>query len=98
MGSENDINTWAQLFLKYIISHPTVTCVIPATSNPKNLLNNLSAEMGRCMIKEIEGIWLSFLKVVNLLVGQATNNGRRGEGKLPDEKMRKKMVEYYEGL
>ena len=61
---ENDMHTWAQFFLKYIISHPAVTCIIPATSNPKNLLDNLSA----------------------------------GEGKLSGEKLRKKMVEFFEGL
>ena len=58
------INTWAKFFLKYIISYPPLTCVIPATSNPKKLLDNLSA----------------------------------GNGKLPYENLRKKMVEYFEGL
>ena len=61
---ENDMNTWAQFFLKYIIAHPAVTCIIPATSNPKNLLDNLGA----------------------------------GNGKLPDEQMRRKMVEYFEKM
>lgn len=38
--------TWAQFFLKFIISNPAVTCVIPGTANPKHLLDNLGAAMG----------------------------------------------------
>lgn len=44
---DNNIDTWAQYFLKYIISNPAVTCVIPATSNQKNLLDNLNAGEGK---------------------------------------------------
>ena len=35
--------TWAELFLKYVISHPAVTCVIPATANLQHLEQNMSA-------------------------------------------------------
>lgn len=38
--------TWAQFFLKFIISNPAVTCVIPGTANPKHVLDNLGAAMG----------------------------------------------------
>ncbi len=62
--SEFDCNSWAQYFLKYIISHPAVTCVIPATSDPKHMKDNIGAAYG----------------------------------KLPDEKMRNKMVEYLEHI
>ena len=31
------INTWSELYLKFIISHPDVTCVIPATSKTKHM-------------------------------------------------------------
>jgi diketogulonate reductase-like aldo/keto reductase len=34
---------WAQLFLKYIVSHPAVTCVIPATSRVNHLEENIAA-------------------------------------------------------
>jgi diketogulonate reductase-like aldo/keto reductase len=37
------INTWASFFLKYIISNPHVTCVIPATSKPEHLKENVAA-------------------------------------------------------
>ncbi|MCB9638671.1 MAG: aldo/keto reductase [Myxococcales bacterium] len=38
--------SWAQVFLKFILSHPQVTCVIPGTSKPKHLLDNLRAGHG----------------------------------------------------
>lgn len=39
-------NSWGQFFLKYIISHPAVTCVIPATSKPRHMQDNLEAGFG----------------------------------------------------
>jgi diketogulonate reductase-like aldo/keto reductase len=56
--------SWAQFFLKFLISHPAVTCAIPATSRVDHMRENMGA-----------------LK-----------------GPLPDEKTRKKMVQYVEGL
>ena len=38
--------TWGQFFLKFIISHPAVTCVIPATSKPHHMKDNLEAGFG----------------------------------------------------
>lgn len=35
--------TWAQLFLKYVLSHPAVTCVIPATASVGHLEQNMAA-------------------------------------------------------
>ncbi len=34
--------SWAQLFLKFVISHPSVTCAIPATSNPDHMKENMA--------------------------------------------------------
>ena len=45
--TEFDCASWAQFFLKYILSHPAVTCVIPATSKPKHLVDNMGAGTGR---------------------------------------------------
>jgi diketogulonate reductase-like aldo/keto reductase len=45
-ATEYDIESWAGFFLKYIISHPAVTCVIPATSNPLHMEDNLAAGEG----------------------------------------------------
>ena len=58
------ILNWAQFFLKFILSHPSVTCVIPGTSNPNHLLENIQA----------------------------------GNGSFPDEKIRKKMLDYFRRL
>jgi diketogulonate reductase-like aldo/keto reductase len=38
--------SWGQFFLKFIISHPAVTCVIPATSKPRHMRDNLEAGSG----------------------------------------------------
>ena len=38
--------SWAQLFLKFVISHPAVTCAIPATSKVQHLVDNLQAAVG----------------------------------------------------
>lgn len=46
-AADFDCSSWGQFFLKYIISHPAVTCVIPGTSKVKHLLDNLGAGTGR---------------------------------------------------
>jgi aryl-alcohol dehydrogenase-like predicted oxidoreductase len=63
-AAEFDCASWAQFFLKYILAHPAVTCVIPATSKVKHLEDNMQAGLGR----------------------------------LPDAKMREKMVAYLNTL
>ncbi len=63
-AKEIDCNSWAQVFLKFIISHPAVTCAIPATSKVKHMADNMQAITGA----------------------------------LPDVKMRKTMVNYFEML
>jgi len=47
IAAELDCTSWAQLFLKFIIGHPAVTCPIPATSNPAHVADNLQAAFGR---------------------------------------------------
>lgn len=42
-SDEYNIKTWSQFFLKFIISNPAVTCVIPATSNPNHSEENMEA-------------------------------------------------------
>jgi diketogulonate reductase-like aldo/keto reductase len=39
--------SWAQLLLKYILAEPAVTCVIPATRDPRHMAGNLAAGYGR---------------------------------------------------
>jgi aryl-alcohol dehydrogenase-like predicted oxidoreductase len=38
--------SWAELFLKFVVSHPAVTCAIPATSKPEHLRQNMNAGTG----------------------------------------------------
>ena len=45
-AAEIGIATWAQYFLKWIVSHPAVTCAIPATSKPEHMKDNLGAAAG----------------------------------------------------
>jgi diketogulonate reductase-like aldo/keto reductase len=56
--------SWPQFLLKFIVSHPAVTCAIPATSNPAHMRENLVA----------------------------------GRGAMPDAAMRRRMVDYFQGL
>jgi diketogulonate reductase-like aldo/keto reductase len=46
-AKEIDCENWAQFFLKFIISHPAVTCAIPATSRVDHLQENMMAAYGR---------------------------------------------------
>jgi aryl-alcohol dehydrogenase-like predicted oxidoreductase len=62
--AEFDCTSWAQFFLKYLLGHPAVTCVIPGTRRVAHLNDNMQAGMGR----------------------------------LPDAAMRRRMLEYFNGL
>jgi diketogulonate reductase-like aldo/keto reductase len=42
-----DCSSWAQFFLKYVVSHPALTCAIPATRNPRHMRDNMMAGVGR---------------------------------------------------
>lgn len=46
-AAEIDCASWGQIFLKYVISHPAVTCVIPATGKLRHMEDNLGAGRGR---------------------------------------------------
>jgi diketogulonate reductase-like aldo/keto reductase len=45
-AAELGIASWAQYFLKWIVSHPAVTCVIPATGKPAHMRDNAGAGFG----------------------------------------------------
>ncbi len=57
-------DSWGQFYLKFILSHPDVTCIIPATSKPHHMADNAGAGMGRLpdakerqrMVEYVEGI------------------------------------------
>lgn len=63
-AKEFDCESWGQFFLKFIVSHPAVTCVIPATSKTRHMVDNMQA----------------------------------GFGRLPDEKNRSRMLDYFKSL
>ena len=42
-SAEIGCKSWAQFFLKYIVGHPAITCVIPATSDPRHMEDDLAA-------------------------------------------------------
>ena len=46
-SAEFDCDSWGQFFLKYIVGHPAVTCVIPGTAKPHYATDNMGAAMGR---------------------------------------------------
>jgi aryl-alcohol dehydrogenase-like predicted oxidoreductase len=45
-GKDIGATTWSQVFLKFILSHPAVNAVLPATSNPRHLAENVKAGFG----------------------------------------------------
>lgn len=54
-AAEIDCGTWAQVFLKYVVSHPAVTCAIPGTTKPHHAEDNLGAARGRMPDAEMRG-------------------------------------------
>ena len=45
--AEFDCKSWGQFFLKFVVSHPAVTCVIPATSKVRHMRDNMAANFGK---------------------------------------------------
>lgn len=46
-AAEIDCTSWAQLLLKFVVSHPAMTCAIPGTGNPSHMADNVRAGFGR---------------------------------------------------
>lgn len=46
-AGEFDATTWAQFFIKYVLSHPVVTVVTPATSQARHMIDNIGGGIGR---------------------------------------------------
>lgn len=61
-ASGYDINSWGQFFLKYILSHQAVTCVIPGTSDPEHLVDNMGAGYGPMPDKQARKEMLSYFE------------------------------------
>jgi len=60
-ATEFEARSWGQFFLKYVLSHPAVTCAIPGMTKVANLEDNLGAAQGRlpdaAMRKRMEAFW-----------------------------------------
>ena len=46
-AADIDCDSWAQVFLKFVVSHPAVTCAIPGTTKDYHVVDNLNAARGR---------------------------------------------------
>jgi diketogulonate reductase-like aldo/keto reductase len=46
-AQEIECQSWAQVLLKFVLSHPAVTCVIPGTGRPEHMRDNIGAGFGR---------------------------------------------------
>ncbi len=57
-----DCHNWAQFFLKFIVSHPAITCAIPATSRVDHMLENMGACYGRLPDPEMRQRMLSYVQ------------------------------------
>jgi diketogulonate reductase-like aldo/keto reductase len=57
-AQEFSAGSWAQFFIKYAAAHPATTCVTPATSKAKHMLDNMGAAYGelpdQAMLRKME--------------------------------------------
>lgn len=61
-AGEIDCATWGQFFLKFIVGHPAVTCVIPATSKVKHIVDNMTGGKGRAPDAAMRKRMVSYLE------------------------------------
>lgn len=63
-AADYEIASWAQFFLKFIVSHPAVTCVIPATGDTAHLRDNMGACLGRLPDAATRGRMTEFFSTI----------------------------------
>jgi diketogulonate reductase-like aldo/keto reductase len=60
-AADIDVTSWSQFFLKYVVSHPAVTCAIPGSSKVPHVEDNQAAGHGRlpnaAMRRKMEAFW-----------------------------------------
>jgi len=64
-AAEFDALTWGQFFLKYILAHEAVTCVIPGTDKSAYMLDNLQAGRGRLPDAALRKRMVEFFAALN---------------------------------
>lgn len=55
-AADIDCSSWAQLLLKFVVSHPAMTCAIPATAKVEHLRENMQAGYGRMPDAKMRGL------------------------------------------
>ena len=55
---------WAQFFLKWVISHPNVTCALPSTSNPAHAAENIAALRGPLPDREMRARMVRHMETI----------------------------------
>lgn len=60
-AQEFDAGSWGQFFLKFILAHPAVTCVIPGTSKAKHMSDNVKAGFGKLPTEEHQRRMISLI-------------------------------------
>ena len=53
-AKEFEAESWGQIFLKFILAHPAVNCVIPGTSKAKHMKDNVQAGFGKYPTQELQ--------------------------------------------
>jgi aryl-alcohol dehydrogenase-like predicted oxidoreductase len=61
-SKEFDCQSWGNFFLKYILSHPAVTCVIPATSKVDHMQDNMAGGQGKLPSQKMRRQMLSYVE------------------------------------
>ena len=61
---EVDCENWAQFFLKFVVSHPAVTCAIPATRQSAHMAENMGALYGRLPDPEMRKRMLRYMESI----------------------------------
>lgn len=61
---EIDCLSWGQYFLKFIAAHPAVTCIIPATSKVRHMIDNMGAGFGRLPDEAMRRRMIAYLESI----------------------------------
>jgi aryl-alcohol dehydrogenase-like predicted oxidoreductase len=59
---EFDCRTWGNFFLKFIVAHPAVTCVIPATAKGHHMQDNMAAGLGKLPTEKMRQRMLNYME------------------------------------
>ena len=54
-AAEIGVASWAQYFLKWIVGHPAISCVIPGTGKPEHIADNVAAGFGALPDEKMRG-------------------------------------------